>query len=89
MTMSLIICHGYIVDRFAVANERRREQTDKITVAFGARMSIIAINNTPDAFRKICAPLGVTFCQKTPPTHPVGSAHQGGYLFLGGVDAVH
>jgi hypothetical protein len=62
--------------------------TSKNMIAIIARITIIAPNNTPDASRKICAPLGVTFCLRTPPTHPVGSAQQGGYLF-GGACALH
>ena len=58
---------------------------DKKRVALAAQITILTSNNTPDASHENCAPLGVTYTRKTPPTHLVSSAHQGGYLFLGGV----
>lgn len=55
----------------------------KKCVALAEWMTIIIVNNTPDASHKNCAPSEVTNIRKTPPTHLVSSAHQGGSC-LGG-----
>lgn len=66
-----------------------RASMNKVNVALAARLTIIERNNTPDASRKLCAPLGVTYIRKTPHTHLVSFAHQWGYLFLGGGHALY
>ena len=60
-----------------------RLSMNKKCVALCSRLTIISGNNTPDASHENCAPLGVTYTRKTPPTHLVSSAHQAGYFFLG------